>query len=329
MRILIVHNQVIPVKKYGGTERVIWYLGKELIALGHEVVYLVKHGSSCDFAPVLFIDNQKDIWKQIPKNIDVVHFQEEPLKNKETTIPYVVTIHGNRNNATPFDKNAIFVSKNHASRYQSESYVHNGLDWNDYSKPTFSKKDYFHFLGDAAWRIKNVKGAIKTVTSTKKERIKILGGKRLNINMGFRFTTSTRSSFCGMVGGEEKNSFLNFSKGLIFPVLWHEPFGLAIIESLYFGCPVFGTPYGSLPEIITKEVGFLSKKRKELTSAIENVDLFSSKRCHEYAVEIFNSKKMAISYLEKYKKVFLGETLNTNCPKIKEIQTQKFLDWEK
>jgi glycosyltransferase involved in cell wall biosynthesis len=290
---------------------------------------LVKKGSSCNFAPVLFIDNEKNIWKQIPKNIDVVHFQKEPLENKETTIPYVVTIHGNRNNEIPFDKNAIFVSKNHANRYQSESYTHNGLDWDDYSKPTFSKKNYFHFLGDASWRVKNVKGAIKTITATKKEQIKIMGGKRLNFNMGFRFTTTTRSSFCGMVGGAEKNTLLDASKGLIFPVRWHEPFGLAIIESLYFGCPVFGTPYGSLPEIITEEVGFLSNKRKELTSAVENVEIFSAKRCHEYAVETFNSKKMAISYLEKYKKVILGETLNVNNPKIKEIQKQKFLDWEK
>ena len=39
---------------------------------------------------------------------------------------------------------------------------------------------------------------------------------------------------------------------------WHEPFGIALIEALYFGCPVFGTPYGSLPEIVEEGVqGFL------------------------------------------------------------------------
>lgn len=37
MRILIVHNSVIPAHKYGGTERVIWYLGKELVKQGHKV----------------------------------------------------------------------------------------------------------------------------------------------------------------------------------------------------------------------------------------------------------------------------------------------------
>ena len=46
------------------------------------------------------------------------------------------------------------------------------------------------------------------------------------------------------------SSLLNASRGLIFPVRWHEPFGLAVIESLYFGCPVFATPYGALPELV-------------------------------------------------------------------------------
>ncbi|MEF9931013.1 MAG: glycosyltransferase, partial [Bacteroidales bacterium] len=54
-----------------------------------------------------------------------------------------------------------------------------------------------------------------------------------------------------MIGGEQKLNILKESKGLIFPVIWNEPFGLAITESLYCGAPVFGTPYGSLPELIT------------------------------------------------------------------------------
>ncbi len=64
---------------------------------------------------------------------------------------------------------------------------------------------------------------------------------------------------------------LNQSKGLIFPVLWHEPFGLAITESLFYGCPIFGTPYGALPEIVQSEYGFLSNDSKELINAIKEV----------------------------------------------------------
>lgn len=327
MNITIVHYGIVPVKLYGGTERVIWYLAKELTQLGHKVSFLVNEGSFCDFASVKIIDNTKSIWKQIPEDTDVIHFQHQPENTHLAKHPYIITVHGNKNNSFKFDKNSVFVSKNHANRYNSDSFVHNGLDWNDYSAPTFSKENYFHFLGKAAWRVKNVKGAINVVKETKNERIKILGGNRVNFKMGFRFTLTNRATFYGMVGGNKKNNLLNKSKGLIFPVLWHEPFGLAITESLFYGCPVFGTPYGSLSEIVTKDVGFLSNKRQELTNAVENVASFSNKKCNEYAVDVFNSKKMALNYIKKYEKVLNGAFLNTTAPTIKNIQQEKFLNW--
>jgi len=37
MNITIVKDTILPVKHYGGTERVIWALGKELSAMGHQV----------------------------------------------------------------------------------------------------------------------------------------------------------------------------------------------------------------------------------------------------------------------------------------------------
>ncbi len=92
-----------------------------------------------------------------------------------------------------------------------------------------------------------------------------------------------------MVGDEVKNEILNDSKALIFPVLWHEPFGLAIIESLFFGCPVIGTNYGALPELIPPEIGFLSNSLNELTTAFQNLDTFSRSLCNDYAFSQFNS----------------------------------------
>jgi len=102
----------------------------------------------------------------------------------------------------------------------------------------------------------------------------------------------------------------------------------ALIESLFFGCPVFGTPYGSLPEIVNSEVGFLSNSAVELIKEIGNVDRFSRLQCHNYALELFNSKKMTESYLEKYVKVLNGGNLNNRPPKLIEKQTKKLLDWE-
>jgi glycosyltransferase involved in cell wall biosynthesis len=327
MNILIVDSGIIPARKYGGTERVIWYLGKELSKMGHKVTYLVSKGSFCDFADVLFYDRNRKLAEQIPSSIDIVHFNFIPSELTEK--PHIVTIHGNCNDFREFDLNTVFVSRNHASRFGSESFVYNGLDWDDYGKPDLlSTRNKFHFLGKAAWSVKNVEGAIDVIKATKNEELMVLGGHRLNLKMGFRFTLSSRIRFYGMVGGDEKKSLLEKSKGLIFPVRWHEPFGLALIESLFFGCPVFGTPYGSLPEIVNSDVGFLSNVADELVCEIENVDRFSRKQCHNYALEFFNSKKMAESYLEKYFKVLNGKKLNTTPPILIEKQNDKLLEWK-
>jgi glycosyltransferase involved in cell wall biosynthesis len=117
-----------------------------------------------------------------------------------------------------------------------------------------------------------------------------------------------------MVGGSEKFRLLRGSKGLVFPVRWPEPFGLAITESLYFGCPVFGTPYGSLPELVTTEVGVLSNKKEELASAIRHA-AFDRKTCHEYARDRFNARIMAEAYLTRYERVLNGEHLNLAPPR--------------
>lgn len=330
MHILIVHDSIIPAFRYGGTERVIWYLGKELAKMGHEVSYLVQKGSQCNFGNVHFINPSLPIVQQIPKNknIDVVHFNNRP-PDTPISSPYIVTMHGNLNDETELDANTVFVSKNHAERFGSTSFVYNGLDWDDYGKPDLSaERNYFHFLGHAAWRVKNVKGAIQTVTAIPHERLFVLGGYRLNIKMGFRLTLHPRVKFCGMVGGDRKLTLLQRSKGLVFPVRWHEPFGLALTESLYSGCPVFGTPYGSLPEIIHAGVGYLSNKSEELTCAMKEVTNYSRARCHEYARDCFDAKTMAINYLEKYNKVLNKQSLNPTLPKLQKQNDNKFLAWE-
>lgn len=329
MKITIVEKAVIPVSLYGGTQRVIWDLGKSLAAMGHQITYLVLKGSSCNFANVHPIDDTKSIISQIPTDTDIVHFHFHPEGIENLTIPYVITVHGNPPPAFACDNNSIFVSENHAARHNSNSYVYNGLDWESYLQPQLNnQRNYFHFLGKAAWRVKNVKGAIDIVKASKKEKLKVLGGYRFNVNMGFRMTITTKASFSGMVGGQKKHQLINNSKGLIFPVKWHEPFGLAIAESLFYGCPVFGTPYGSLPEIVTQEFGVLSNKKSELVAAILNVDSFSRKACHEYARDVFNHTKMAENYLKKYETVLEGSPLNSQKPSLLKTTQEKYLPWQ-
>lgn len=313
MHILFVNQAPIPVFAYGGTERVIWDLGKSLVKLGHRVSYLVPAGSHCDFAQVLPIREGVDWTGQIPADVDLVHFQFNPDGLDALGKPYLMTQHGNSDPDVPLPLNTVFVSRNHAERHGSTEFVHNGLDWEAYGAVDFERpRRYFHFLGKAAWRVKNVQGAIDVAGDAGVE-LMVLGGTRLNLKRGFRFTWSRRVQFAGMVGGAQKLALINGSRGLILPVRWHEPFGLAVIESLYFGCPVFATPYGALPELVPPHVGVLSASRSALAAAVGD-RRFDLQACHRHAVEHFSAAAMARGYLEKYQRILDGETLNATPP---------------
>ena len=317
MHILLANKAPIPVFAYGGTERVVWDLGKMLVQLGHRVSYLVPAGSSCDFARVMAIDPGKSWHEQIPADVDIAHFQFDPEFTADTqpNCPCIVTEHGNARAGWPLPRNTVFVSRDHAARYGSTSYVHNGLDWAAYGPVDWAQaRTHHHFLGKAAWRVKNVKGAIQVARRAGVD-LAVMGGTRLNLRRGFRFTLTRRAQFYGMVGGAQKTQLLNASNGLIFPVRWHEPFGLAVIESLYFGCPVFATPYGALPELVPADCGRLSAQADELVEAIQT-QTFDRQACHTRAVEHFSAQRMARDYLQKYQQVLDGEFLNPVQPAI-------------
>lgn len=316
MKVLLVLKNVVPVFAYGGTERVVWDLALALTELGHNVTLLVNKGSQCNFAKVVEIDESKDLLLQVSElDFDIAHFQFH--LDHEPVFPYVMTEHGNSKTPRELPLNTAFVSSNHAKRYGATTYVHNGLDWSSYGKPNFSaKKKYFHFLGHGAWRVKNLSGAIKVARAAKKE-LEVLGGQRFNLSRGIRLTFSSSIHFHGMVGGANKLQLLEESKGLIFPVRWHEPFGLAVIESMYMGCPVYATPYGALPEIVTPECGFLAQKGSDLVEAIRD-RAFDPLACHERAKNEFNHIRMAERYLDLYKRVVSGEKLQSKAPVLRE-----------
>ncbi len=318
MHVLLVHQAPIPVFAYGGTERVVWDLGKLLVQLGHRVSYLVPAGSHCDFAPVQAIDPAQSWAAQIPADVDVAHFQFNPglASSPQQPAPHcawLVTEHGNARSGAALPRNTVFVSANHAARYGASAFVHNGLDWSAYGAVDWAQpRHHHHFLGKAAWRVKNVQGAI-AVARQAGVALAVLGGTRLNLRRGFRYTWSRQVQFYGMVGGAQKNQLLNASNGLIFPVRWHEPFGLAVIESLYFGCPVFATPYGALPELVPQACGHLSARAADLVEAVHS-QRFERKACHQHALTHFSALRMARDYLQLYQRLLAGEWLNPSAP---------------
>jgi glycosyltransferase involved in cell wall biosynthesis len=168
-------------------------------------------------------------------------------------------------------------------------------------------------------QVKTLKGAIDIATDAT-ERLHVLGGSRINLKSGLRITLSPLIRFHGMIDGEGKNIILEGSKGLLCPAQDDEPFSMAAIESLYFGCPIFGSTLGALPEILgsqhTKadsvrgvmdafysEFGVLHKKTSEISAALKSAGDYDRTKCHQYACDVFSADRMADQYIALYEQV--------------------------
>jgi glycosyltransferase involved in cell wall biosynthesis len=323
----------IPPKLYGGTQRFIYWLGKALVELGHQVTLIANAQSQIPGAELRVISSdEKDprAWmKLIPDSTDIVHFHERPAA--DINQPYLVTVHGNGRPDEQFPANAVFVSQKHAANHGSRHFVHNGIDPGDY---LFSEKreDYAVFLAKARWKVKNFDGAVAVARRAGIE-LRVLGSRNWPFNVQRLFPPIRGVRYYGMLGGDEKRNLLARARCLIFPVRWQEPFGLAITEALVSGAYVVGTPYGSLPEIITPEAGVLSAKACELVEAVSHAQRFDPQACRNRVLRGgFTIMDSARGYLKCYERILShGSLLEANEPAAAtqpDFVANQLLPWE-
>ncbi|MBN1116799.1 MAG: glycosyltransferase [Bacteroidales bacterium] len=313
MIIQFVTKSQIPAKKYGGKERALWSLLKALKNSGHKLKLIAPIGSVCPFADITPFDPKLPIEQQIDSRCDIVHF-DYPLHREFEQKPYLCRQGGNGQQGEIFAKNTVFVSRNSAHRHGGEYFILNGIDAEEYGDPALNmKREYVHFLAKAAWKVKNLKGSIE-ISKMAGEHLEVIGGNRINFKMGFRVTLSLHVNFNGIIGGEKKLNIIRGSKALLYPVLWHEPCANAVFESLYYGCPVFGTTWGFLPEIINKEMGFLTNSKSAMAEALKNASSFNRKAIHEHLMEHHSIARVANEYMKAYELILEGKTLNAKTP---------------
>lgn len=302
MHIVFVSQSRLPVDGYGGTERQTLWLAKALIALGHEVSIVAAPGSSLDFCrciPYEPTSSREDFEKSLPSGWDLVHFQFDPPFAIDSW-PAIITCHGNGKAGQVFPANTVFVSRNHAQRHHSEHFVYNGLDLEEY--PFFEgprKSQQLMFLAKASWSVKNLDGAIR-LARLSQHTLWVAGGRR---GATWRSWFARNAIFGGTIGGAEKIKRLQESKALLFPVIWHEPFGIAVIEAMACGTPVIASALGSLPELIDSSCGFLCRSESEFLDAIANVQRLSPQACRARVEQHFSSRHSALKYLEYYQRI--------------------------
>jgi len=298
LQITLIHPAKFPVSKYGGTERVVWWLAQGLSELGHQVNLVCAPGSQCPYAKV---------WSSTEPlpSTDITHHFNTPTEEPES--PYLITIEGNGKPGEIFLPNTVFVSRNHAERHGATVFVYNGLNPNDYLYQA-QKNNSLLFLAKASWSVKNVKGAVRIARQSSCE-LNILGGSRTWL------PSWRKVHWRGMLGGEAKASFIARSKGLLFPVLWNEPFGIAVTESLVSGTPVLATPFGSMKELVNPEVGRLCASYQEFITAVKELGSFKPEVCRDWALSKFHYRLMAKKYIEFYEVILSGKKLNPKSPK--------------
>jgi glycosyltransferase involved in cell wall biosynthesis len=294
MRIALVHHTALPVRGYGGTERVVVSLVRGLAALGHEVTLLAPPGTRVPEATLVQVpqarlrDPAADLTSLIPPGTDLLH-AFYPLR-VAPGVPWVWTLQGTSKPGVVRPPNTIFVSGDHASRHNCRAFVYNGLDPADLQFRA-TKDDYDLFLG----RLHSSKGYQWAIAGAKaSERKLIVAG-------GWRPSLSRYVKFVGEVDGTEKAELLAGARMMWMPALWDEPFGLTLIEALWSGTPVLGTRRGSLAEVLSDDVAAQGDTLEELVALLPTIPLKDPAACRARAEKWFSHLTLAEGYVRMYR----------------------------
>jgi glycosyltransferase involved in cell wall biosynthesis len=107
--------------------------------------------------------------------------------------------------------------------------------------------------------------------------------------------------YIGKVGGERKAALLAGARAFWMPALWEEPCSNAILEALVSGTPVLGTRRGSLPEIVSPEVGALGDSVQELVAQRPMLDRIEPEACRARVERYFTHRLMTEGYVRMFR----------------------------
>ncbi len=306
MHVALFFPDRLPVQGYGGTQRAIVTVARGLAELGTRVTLLAGSGSEVRETTLVPVDVRAargpsfDIQPWLPADIDIL-CAFSPL-HVPPRVPWIWRLAGNRRPGQVCPPNTLFVSADHARRHGGHTFVYNGVDPREYPFQPI-KTDFDLFLG----RLHHAKGYHWAAEGAKRSR------RRLVVAGGWRPSFSRWVRYVGTVYGEQRMTLLAGARCLWMPALWDEPCANVLLEALMCGTPILGTRRGSLPEIVTAEVGALGDSVEELVELARGIDRIDPAACRARAERHFSHLAMAEGYLRVFSEYLkTGEMPNSS-----------------
>lgn len=326
----------VPPQTYGGTERVVHNLTEALVKLGHDVTLYASGDSQTSARLVPFIDRAIRFDRSVDvvayhiamlgeiyahaSEYDVIHSHLDYLTLpfvETTTTPTVITLHG-RLDQPEFQRvlrarpNVGYVSISESQRRDIPdgttwlATVHHGVDVESFDfYPT--PGDYLCFIG----RIAPEKRPDRAIEIAKRAGVPLKIAAKVDPKDADYFQAVVEPlldhpliEFVGELDEAHKRELMGKALALVLPIDWPEPFGMVFIESLACGTPVLTCPQGSVPELLRDGVtGYIRDTTSQLVASVGKLSRISRAECRAYAKRRFDTRRMALEYVNVYSQV--------------------------
>jgi glycosyltransferase involved in cell wall biosynthesis len=327
-------TEAVPPSLYGGTERVIYWLVEELVALGHDVT-LYASGDSVTSARLealwpraLRLDgsvrdpnalhvSMLERVRQRAGDYDFLHFHLDYYPFSlffRQAVPFVTTMHGRLDlpehqpvfttfSAVP----VISISDAQRRPVPQANWVrtiYHGLP-QDLLTPVAVTPGYFAFLG----RIAPEKGVDRAVSIARRCGVPLrIAAKVDNVDREY-FDEKIRPlidgssvTYIGEIRDAEKSKFLSGAVALLTPIDWPEPFGLVMIEAMACGTPVIAFNHGSVSEVVDDGLtGFVVEDEDGAVAAFDRLPQLSREKIRRQFERRFTARRMALEYVQAYR----------------------------
>jgi glycosyltransferase involved in cell wall biosynthesis len=336
----------VPPSGYGGTEIVVSLLTEELVRRGHEVTLfasgdsetlaLLEPGCEQSLRPLGLLPadyvpyEQRQLDKVFDRaaDFDIIHSHMDlaalPYGCLNQT-PVIHTIHGIFTNTTEKifshygQQNFVSISNSQQRpelgiNYVATVYNAIALDQFDFY-PEPETPPYLVFLG----RMSVEKGPHLAIEIAKRTGWHLkMAGKIDFENKGFfeqevaPHIDGEQIEFLGEVSQSQKKTLVGRATATLFPIIWAEPFGLVMPESMAMGTPVIAMALGSAPEIIVDgKTGFLCHSVVDCVEAVAQIHRISRQACRDHVANNFSVERMVDGYEAVYRQLLRDRTYPT------------------